>query len=65
MTSIYIHLSVGGGNLTSLVGGEVVGKRVWRVVEVIKRVAYWVPEGMADGATALVPDGAFVERDRF
>ena len=36
-----------------------------RVVEVIKRVADWVPEGMADGATALVPDGAFVERDRF
>ena len=48
--------------MASLVGGEVVG---WRVVEVIKRVAYWVPEGMADGATALVPDGAFVERDRF
>lgn len=62
MTSIYIHLSVGGGNLASLVGGEVVGRRV---VEVIKRVADWVLEGMADGATALVPDGAFVERDRF
>lgn len=58
-------MSVGGGNLASLVGGEVVRRRVWRVVEVIKRVADWVAEGVADGATALVPDCAFVERDRF
>ena len=36
--SIYIHLFVGGGNLASLIGGEVVGRHVWRVVEVIKCV---------------------------
>ena len=61
--SIYIHLFIGGSNLASLIGGEVVGGG--RVVVVIKCVADWVPEGMVDGVTALMPDDAFVERDRF
>ncbi|KAF3955999.1 hypothetical protein CMV_018840 [Castanea mollissima] len=58
-------LIFGQCNLASLVSREVVRRCMWRVVEVIKRIADWVPEGVVDGATALVSDGAFVERDRF
>ena len=59
-------MSGGGGNLASLVGGEVVRRRVMRsVVEVKKSVADGVLEGVVDGAATLVPDGAFVERHCF
>ena len=33
--SIYIHLSVGGGNLVNLIGGEVVGRRVGEVIKCV------------------------------
>jgi hypothetical protein len=43
----------------------VVRRRVRSVVEVNKRVAYGVSEGVVDGAAALVPDRAFIERHGF
>lgn len=60
-----LHGAIGGGDTASFVGGEVVGYGSARaVVEVDERVADTVPERVVDGATALMPDGAFVEGDR-
>lgn len=60
-----IHGSGGRGNMASSVGGEVVGWHLWREVKIEKRVTDWVAEGVVNGAATLVPDRAFIERNRF
>lgn len=42
-----------------------VGRRVGSAVEVNESIAGGVPERMAEGTAALVPDGALVEGNRF
>lgn len=58
-----LHWSVGIGNSTSFICGEMVGRRLECAVEVDESVAHGIFKGMVNGTAAVVVNGALVDRD--
>lgn len=59
-----LHWSISLSDSASFSGGYMIGRSVRRVVEVEESVAHGVLESVADRTAAVVPYGAFIERDR-